>query len=848
MSEHKSKQRSPTEYVRWIEEWYASKVAPVLGELDSTRNKEFVARLDQLVARTATVNSPATICVVGRSGVGKSTLINALVGGAVQVVPAGGVGPLTAHALVIRHGDRKRLEVKYHGAQKLRQLAFALAQCFKSDLATLNEVVPLADANADSEPERGTHQDQPSAREMSEFPVESEEPGEDGTGQSSEATAAGASKAKRAADYRAVAQLLVSGSQTDEQGVAYLLTALQAALKPSDLAMSAVKPEHRANIRALQAALDLVSRGKSLVVGDDDDAEFTTQLRQHASGALSPLVAEFVLQWPSDLLKAGIEFVDLPGTGIAGDSYQSHAREWMTQHARAVMVVVDHRGIDESVAGILHRTNFLNSLLYYSDEMPEGRPVLIAAVTMLDGIARSDRNNAEQSSRQPMAHYFHAAGKTAVGLVRSGIKQRLVEASNRGATQAEGALEVSDAMGRAIDELIREMKVHAVSAPDFRDIISGDPDAAPTLKRIEDTNIPTLRNSLKDFAEHFTESNRQQLATAAESFHKHVMSELHVHMERWTSDVRADEAARELEEKLRVFLEPLSADFHRRQGQMKEFLDSTMPREIAALVDRASEQSSVSIVAYLRRNLVHAHWSTLKAAVRRGGRYHGSSTDVDLPAELTKRFEEPIAELWGRSILEPIRKDIRHYANWCASVVEQIAEWSKSQGAHVKPKLVQAQAEAIKADAKNLASVGAEMIRELRDDVKGRLSEAIERPIREACDDFVERGQHEGLGTKRRILDLFDDLAVSVRDSAKPIAVRTLKNGYTKVRKEIDAALRSTDDPITRAAAAIVESQESFTRRQDSQRKKRIVASLEAALAFDVSTSTVAETAGAAAQ
>jgi hypothetical protein len=140
------------------------------------------------------------------------------------------------------------------------------------------------------------------------------------------------------------------------------------------------------------------------------------------------------------------------------------------------------------------------------------------------------------------------------------------------------------------------------------------------------------------------------------------------------------------------------------------------------------------------------------------------------------------------------------------------------------------------------------MIRELRDDVKGRLSEAIERPIREACDDFVERGQHEGLGTKRRILNLFDDLAVSVRDSAKPIAVRTLRNGYTKVRKEIDAALRSTDDPITRAAAAIVESQESFTRRQDSQRKKRIVASLEAALASDVSTSTVAETAGAAAQ
>jgi hypothetical protein len=166
----------------------------------------------------------------------------------------------------------------------------------------------------------------------------------------------------------------------------------------------------------------------------------------------------------------------------------------------------------------------------------------------------------------------------------------------------------------------------------------------------------------------------------------------------------------------------------------------------------------------------------------------------------------------------------------------------------VKPKLVHAQAEAIKADATNLATVGAQMIRELRDDIKGRLSEAIESPIRKACDDFIERGQHQGLGTKRRILDLFDDLAESVRDSAKPIAVRTLRSGYTKVRKEIDAALRSTDDPITRAAEAIVESQESFMRRQDSQRKKRVVASLEEALLGDDSTGAAALDAGAVAR
>jgi GTP-binding protein EngB required for normal cell division len=825
-----------------------TKVDPVLSKLDRTRNEDFLARLDQLMSRTATVDSPATICVIGKSGIGKSTLINALVGGATQVVPAGGIGPLTAHALVIRHGDRKRLEVKYHGSQKLRQLIFALSKCFAADLADHGHEVSLGDDTARSETAGSAQQGEQEALELSEFPVEPDEPNDGPQVPRSEADASAAIKAKRAADYRAVAQLLVSGSQADEQDVAYLIAALQAALKPTELAMSAVNPAHRPNIRALQAALDLVASGRPLIVGDDDEAEFASQLRQHASGNLSPLVSEFVLHWPSPLLRAGIEFVDLPGTGIAGDAYQSRAREWMTKHARAVMVVVDHRGIDESVAGILHRTNFLNSLLYYSDDMPEGRPDLIAAVTKLDDIAKSERSNAEASSRQPIAEYFRSASERAIGLVRSGIKQRLVEASNRGASQADGAPEVSDAMARAIDNLIKSMEVHAVSAPDFRDLVSGDPEASTTLRRLEDTNIPSLRASLHGFAERFRESNRQQLAAAAQRLHKHVMSDLRVHLERWTGDGRADEATKEMKEKLRVFLEPLSAEFHRRQGQMKEFLDSTMPREIAALVDRAADQSSISIKAYLRRNLVNAHWGTLKAAVRRGGRYQGSSIDVDLPGELTKRFEDPIAELWGRSILEPIRRDIRHYANWCASVVEQIADWSKSQGGHVKPKLVQAQAESIKADATNLASVGAQMIRELRDDVKGRLSEAIERPIRKACDEFVERGQHEGLGTKRRILDLFDDLAESVRDSAKPTAVKTLRNGYTKVRKEIDAALRSTDDPITRAAEAIVESQESFTRRQDSQRRKHVVAGLEEALLESGSTVADALDVGAAAR
>ncbi len=829
--------KSPSEYVAWLDSWYQTKVSLILRELDGTRDEEFRDRLEKLKRRAKTVDSPATVCVIGRSGIGKSTLINAVVGGARQVVPAGGVGPLTAHALVIRYGDRRRLTVRYHRPNKLWQLIFALGKLFPTELQHLQTDALSADSDAEESPAPSSRQSQGVPEQTSEFPVELDDPNEevevkDGQGSTDES-----SRRSRATSYRAVAQLLVTGSQTHEQPVEYLAAALREALKPVETTESVVSHEHRANIDALRAALELSKSQAPLQISEDNPAEFESQLKRHASGNLSPIVAEFSLDWPSDLLRTGIEFVDLPGTGIAGDSYQNRAREWMTQHARAVMVVVDHRGVDESVAAILHRTNFLNSLLYYSDDMPEGRPVLIAAVTKLDDIARSARANADPSDRMPIAHYFREASDSAIEIVRSGIKQRLLETTNpRGAQGEDGSL-VSEAMNRAIDELVGSLEVHAVSAPDFRDLISEDPDATPTLKRIEDTNIPELKASLHRFASRYCDGNRQQLTIAARNLHNHVMSELRVHLERWTSDVRADEAARQLEEKLRGFLKPLNAEFHRRQGRMKEFLDSTMRKEISSLVDRASEQSGANMLSYLRRNLAHAHWGTLKAAVRRGGRYRGTTTDVDLPDELTKRFEEPIADLWGRSILEPIRKEIRVYAEWCAQVVEQIADWSKAHGAHVKPALVKAQAEAIKADAKNLANVGAEMVRELRDDVKGRLSEAIERSVREACSEFVSRELHVGLGTKRRILDLFDELSAEVRMSAKPTALRTLNNGYNKVRKEIDAALRSTDDPISRAADVIVESQESFTRRQDAQRRRRVVSCVEEALhaapAFD---------------
>ncbi|WP_293395655.1 GTPase [Nevskia sp.] len=51
-------------------------------------------RLQRLIARPDHI----TVCFLGNSGVGKSTLLNALAADEAQVLPAGGIGPLTAQA------------------------------------------------------------------------------------------------------------------------------------------------------------------------------------------------------------------------------------------------------------------------------------------------------------------------------------------------------------------------------------------------------------------------------------------------------------------------------------------------------------------------------------------------------------------------------------------------------------------------------------------------------------------------------------------------------------------------------------------------------------------------------
>lgn len=298
---------------------------------------------------------------------------------------------------------------------------------------------------------------------------------------------------------------------------------------------------------------------------------------------------------------------------------------------------------------------------------------------------------------------------------------------------------------------------------------------------------------------------------------------------RWQEEARASEEAEKLKAELDEVIGPLREQFNRDQGAYRAFLRDTLPATIRGLVERAKAVSNREILKYLD-TLQDAGWKTLQAAVRRGGTFHGARA-INLPHDFAIRFEEPIAEVWGKSILKEIRSRTQQFARDCVAHVDQIVAWATGQGTRVQTQLVLAQRDEIAADAKRLEAVGREMVNELRDQVKNSLIRKVEGPIRKKCEKFVRDNEDSGAGVKVRILDLFRRLAEDATEAASEPAIAILTARFQEVEQEILAVFEQHKDPLASAAEAIVASHELRVKRSDAQRRKKVLANADAVLA-----------------
>ena len=769
------------EDTRGLIDWYQEKARPFLQKHRSPdKLAEFDRDCERLRKANALLNDELSVCFLGNSGVGKSTLINALVGCGQAVVPAGGVGPLTAQALVVRFGDRPKIEIEYHGAERLNQLAFGLENAWKTELGIPG--IPLADLTG----------------EEGEILVE-DSPTTADAGDLNE-------RELQRRNNRSVAEMLIAGKQSTGVSVRYLVDGLRDALGHARPWGTAATTEDAERIAQLRAALALAKQGKSFVA-EGTARELEPVLDVHACGFLAPLIRQAVIWCNSSLLASGINLVDLPGLGVIGDPRPEVTRKFVRESAGALILVVDNRGITEPVAQLLRASEFLTRLLHTSDE-PEGSPVLIVAVTKIDDIANTRRAKDRDRS---FASHFAEVCEEMVPYIRNQLRSELQALWG-------GDDDLHSSKAEVIDRLIRTLLVHPVSAVQFEALISED---GARLTDVGETNIPAITTSIKQVRSSQNREHTQKIQSYALSLLSGVVSETKLIEAQWSKQEHRAGEIEQLRSDLEVFMLPLRLKFATLQGQYREFLRHTAPQRIADLVRSGKEQSKNRIGKYLA-NLGTYHWATLRASVRRGGRYSGKS-NIDLQQEFALCCEEPIAQAWGQEILKDIRRRTNEYASQSYSLVEQIAAWAAEQGARVQQNIVEAQKNSIKADAERLKTVGRDMIKEVREKNSTELNQAIDRPIRRKCKSFVDAHYDVNPGVKDRIIKLFDKLASEIPDEAEIPASQILIKFFREVEGEILQALGEHQNPLDAMSEAIVASQEQYLLRSDAQKRKPIL-------------------------
>jgi GTP-binding protein EngB required for normal cell division len=771
---------------------------------------EIVSQIDDdadRLAKLAAADQTFCVCVLGQSAVGKSTLLNAIVAGDNMILPAGGVGPLTALATEVRFSKESYLLVTYRTPKHLSGFRLQLEKELKR---RDRDFQLIAD-------EESTNVDNSQARTIE---IDVQELGSD-------------PQAKRAQDRTlrdlcAQVSQILTGNQFKELPLEQIIIGLRAVLGLKIDSLTTFSDEDRSRISSAAEAVEKSnSHAPTRYSKRELGQQFDQVLYEHVSGHLSPLVERIEVGYPFSNLSTSVVLIDLPGVGIANDRYRTITSEYVRLKARAIILVVDRAGLTEASVDLIRDSGYWDRLLLSSADPERDQCELVIAVTKVDDVAKATFAKQKHLPKEQRTSK-DALFRELQDEVREAIRSQADSCFHNLTIGVSDDQDVISARVDAQSTMMHRLRIFPVSAIEYSAFLAGDDDDRPFIHDLDASVIPALTRHLEQLAA----SHRERLAQATEDVSERLMRTIRATLTQvsgsWTSASRVAEEAEALREELERFLEPKRRELENRKGAFREFLDQAGTSRIAELVAKAQLTAQQEVASYLRA-LRDVHWATLRATVVRGGAFvSGRGIRVDLAADVAQRFQEPMASLWGRTLLKDIRKRTREHGTILEGIIADVCEWAENRSdTTVQRDVLRAQQLLMRDRVVQLADVGSEAVDDLKEAIKRDLMATIEGPIRAQCEAFQKRGDAIGPGVKQRIVALFDALASDAVAAAAAPATVLLKGQFVKVRIDIAKPLEEWGDPIDQASDAIIEREEQRRQRSDARRRKHILAQVQ---------------------
>jgi len=414
--------------------------------------------------------------------------------------------------------------------------------------------------------------------------------------------------------------------------------------------------------------------------------------------------------------------------------------------------------------------------------------------------------------------------------VRKAVARQLKEISSRLVANAGE----NGSRNEELTSAFLKAGVFTVSAKEYLRIAGLSKTQAVILNSEQDTEIPSVRGHLEKIcAEYGVEAHSASLHRQIDVVEDELRRELasqRLRLEQLAdTSVAQRKEVHEAAQAAQKFLRTEIADLNERFVQNLESDEEVFRERLKASTQRARHE-----IGHVLSRWSRMHWATLRAVVRRNGRFVGSTGTHDLPGDLARPILDPIVLAWAEFFGDRLTAALDKWTDrlllkadqYCNQVATILAKTASPHGTD-------------SSEADHISQTTEKILRELLSQTKTEMQQKIDRVRRSLYETVPERIRAEmvpafdraasesGPGMKQRIIETLSNHVNHVSQVMFDDSEQMISEGIRQLVDALSRSYREMTEAVDRQVGIVVENAKLFAEGSETSSAQQQLAVLD---------------------